>query len=76
MPADSNDPQALPVIDDTFHDEVLRGLERDNVPIEFVKLLEADVVPTGVAVRAHYGGWMTVRVVPICSSPATRSRAR
>jgi hypothetical protein len=29
----SNDPQELPVIDDAFHDEVLRGLERDDVPM-------------------------------------------
>ena len=31
MPGNSNDPQALP-IDNVFHDEVLRGLERDDVP--------------------------------------------
>jgi hypothetical protein len=33
MLGNSNDPQALPVIDDAFHDEVLRGLERDDVPM-------------------------------------------
>jgi hypothetical protein len=33
MPGDSNDPQALPVIDDAFHDGMLRGLERDDVPM-------------------------------------------
>jgi hypothetical protein len=32
MLGNSNDPQGLPVIDDAFHDEVLRGLERDDVP--------------------------------------------
>jgi hypothetical protein len=32
MVGNSNDPQELPVIDDAFHDEVLRGLERDDVP--------------------------------------------
>ena len=33
MADNSNDPQALPVIDNAFHDEVLRGLERDEVPM-------------------------------------------
>ena len=33
IPDNSNDPQALPVIDNAFHDEVLRGLERDEVPM-------------------------------------------
>lgn len=32
MLGNSNDPQALPVIDDAFHEEVLRGLEHDDVP--------------------------------------------
>ena len=33
MPDNSNDPQALPVIENALHDEVLRGLERDEVPM-------------------------------------------
>jgi hypothetical protein len=33
MPGTSNNPQALPVIDKAFDEEVLRGLERDDVPI-------------------------------------------
>jgi hypothetical protein len=33
MPGNTNDPQGLPVIDDAFHDEVLRGLERDGVNV-------------------------------------------
>jgi hypothetical protein len=32
MLGNSNDPQALPVIDDAFHEEVLHGLEHDDVP--------------------------------------------
>ena len=32
MLGNSNDPEALPVIDDAFHEEVLRGLEHDDVP--------------------------------------------
>ena len=33
MPGNSNDPQALPIFDNAFHDEVLRDLERDEVPM-------------------------------------------
>ena len=33
MPGNSNDPQASPVIDNAFNDEVLRGFERDEVPM-------------------------------------------
>ena len=33
MPGNTDDPQGLPVIDNAFHDEVLRGLERDEVPV-------------------------------------------
>jgi hypothetical protein len=32
MLGNSNDPQALPVIGDAFHEEVLGGLEHDDVP--------------------------------------------
>jgi hypothetical protein len=33
MPGNSNDPQALPVIDDAFNGEVQRSLEHDDVPM-------------------------------------------
>jgi hypothetical protein len=33
MPGNSNDLQALPVIDDAFHGEVQRSLEHDDVPM-------------------------------------------
>lgn len=33
MPGNSNDLQALPVVDDAFHGEVQRSLEHDDVPM-------------------------------------------
>ena len=42
--------------------------------LEFVKLLEADIVPTGIAVGAQYNWLNDGRAIPVRRSPATSRR--